>query len=332
MLRFLVSRLIQSIVVLLIVSAITFSLLSAAGGDALTVLSSNPVTSQQTLARLRKTYGLDRPLYYRYASWLGNLLQGDMGQSSSFDAPVSVVLKPRTLATVELTVTALALAILASFVLGVAAARWPGGVMDRVSSAIVVVASSLPRIVTALFALAIVVEYALFSLGRTDAGDSSSLFRLTVTAIVLAMPLFAVFLSQIQDGLKETMKADFVTVARAKGLSESGLLLHHALRNTLNPVITISGFALGGLVSGSVIVETVLGWPGLGQLSILAVRGRDVPLLMGLVLVSAAFVLAGNVVADLLLFVNDPRIRSGVRFRQIIPGRKLSHFETVEKS
>lgn len=204
--------------------------------------------------------------------------------------------------------------------------------MDRVSSAIVVVASSLPRIVTALFALAIVVEYALFSLGRTDAGDSSSLFRLTVTAIVLAMPLFAVFLSQIQDGLKETMKADFVTVARAKGLSESGLLLHHALRNTLNPVITISGFALGGLVSGSVIVETVLGWPGLGQLSILAVRGRDVPLLMGLVLVSAAFVLAGNVVADLLLFVNDPRIRSGVRFRQIIPGRKLSHFETVEKS
>jgi len=317
--------------VLLIVSAITFSLLSAAGGDALTLLSSNPVTSQQTLVRLRQTYGLDRPLYLRYANWLRNIARGDMGQSSYHDAPVWTVLKPRLFATTKVAVVALGLALLFAFAMGTGAARWPGGWLDYLSSGLVIVASSLPRIVIALVALVIIAQTALFSLSGTDTSGPQSLRRLLVTGSVLSVPLFALFLGQIQDGLKETMQADFITVARAKGLSETRLLLHHAMRNSLNPVINIAGYALGGLISGSVIVESVLGWPGLGQICVTAVRSRDVPLLMGLVLVTASFVLAGNFIADVLLFLTDPQMRARAEFKSTFPGKPVSAIDTAAK-
>jgi len=257
--------------VLLIVSAITFSLLAAAGGDALTLLSSNPVTSQQTLARLRQTYGLDRPLYLRYANWLRNIARGDMGQSSYHDAPVWTVLNRDSLLRQRWRLWLWDWRFCSRL-------RWvqvprvgPGGWLDYLSSGLVIVASSLPRIVIALVALVIIAQTALFSLSGTDTSGPQSLRRLLVTGSVLSVPLFALFLGQIQDGLKETMQADFITVARAKGLSETRLLLHHAMRNSLNPVINIAGYALGGLISGSVIVESVLGWPGLGQICVTAV-------------------------------------------------------------
>jgi peptide/nickel transport system permease protein len=116
-------------------------------------------------------------------------------------------------------------------------------------------------------------------------------------------------MAQVRDGLGAALREEFVQVARAKGLSERVVTIRHALRAALNPLITIFGYSIGGLVSGSVIVETVLGWPGLGLLSVLAVRSRDVPLLMGVVLVTSMAVLIGNLLADILLRFNDPRLR-----------------------
>jgi len=115
----------------------------------------------------------------------------------------------------------------------------------------------------------------------------------------------------VRDGLLLSMREDFVQVARAKGLSERAVILRHALRGALNPLITIFGLSMGSLISGSVMVETVLGWPGLGQLSVVAAQSRDVPLLMGVVLITATAVLVGNLVADVLLCLNDPRLRQG---------------------
>lgn len=135
------------------------------------------------------------------------------------------------------------------------------------------------------------------------------MMRFALAAVVLAVPLVAIFLAQVRDGLGEALREDFVQLARAKGLSERVVLVRHASRAALNPVITVFGFSLGSLLSGSVIVETVLGWPGVGQLSVVAVRARDVPLLMGIVLAASLAVLVGNLVADVLLRLNDPRVR-----------------------
>jgi peptide/nickel transport system permease protein len=143
------------------------------------------------------------------------------------------------------------------------------------------------------------------------AASGVSFVRIFIPALILSVPLVALFLAQMRDGLLHSLREDFVQVARAKGLSERDVILRHALRAALNPLITIFGLSLGSLISGSVIVETVLGWPGLGQLSVVAVQSRDVPLLMGVVLITATAVLIGNLVADILLCLNDPRLRQG---------------------
>jgi len=125
----------------------------------------------------------------------------------------------------------------------------------------------------------------------------------------LSVPLIALFLAQVREGLSHALSQDFVQVARAKGLTERAVIMRHALRDALNPLITLFGYAFGSVVSGSVIVETVLGWSGLGSLSVTAVKTRDVPLLMGVVMITATAVLTGNLIADILLRLNDPRLR-----------------------
>jgi peptide/nickel transport system permease protein len=164
--------------------------------------------------------------------------------------------------------------------------------------------------VVALVALAFAVRTSLFTVGASapDESVTARLARVILPALVLSVPLIALFLAQVRDGLYDALREEFVQVARAKGLTERVVIFRHALRAALNPLITIFGYSLGGVVSGSVIVETVLGWPGLGQLSVVAVRNRDVPLLMGVVLVTASAVFIGNLIADILLRLNDPRI------------------------
>jgi ABC-type dipeptide/oligopeptide/nickel transport system permease component len=185
-------------------------------------------------------------------------------------------------------------------------------------------ASSTPRIVLALAALAFAASTSLFSIGAGATSAAGSLLNILLPALVLAVPLVAIFLAQVRDGLGVALHEEFVQVARAKGLSERVVTLRHALRSALNPIITIFGYSLGNVVGGSVIVETVLGWPGLGQLSVMAVRSRDVPLLMGVVLVTATAVLVGNLIADILLRFNDPRLREGETRRAVAVSNNMS--------
>ncbi|MGH9943598.1 MAG: ABC transporter permease subunit, partial [Pyrinomonadaceae bacterium] len=160
-------------------------------------------------------------------------------------------------------------------------------------------------------ALAFIACTSLFSLGGGTATSARlSFHHILPPAPVLAVPLVALFLAQTREGLRAALREDFVRVARGKGLAEGTVVRRHALRAALNPLITIFGYSLGGLMSGSVIVETVLGWPGLGELSVTATRQRDVPLLLGVVVVTATAVLAGNFLADALLRLNDPRLRA----------------------
>lgn len=310
MLRIILYRLLQGVLVILIVSALTFGLLAAAGGDALSSLSSDPLVSEATLAALRRTYGLDEPLPVRYWRWLSGVMTGELGYSLYYHTPAWSIIRPRLFNTLALSVAALLMAVTIALTLGWLAARRAGGWADRLAGIVVLLATSSPRIVLALIALALVARSPSFTMGGGEAAGFS-FRRIFVPALVLSVPLMALFLAQMRDGLLNALREDFVQVARAKGLPERDVILRHALRSALNPLITIFGLSLGSLISGSVIVETVLGWPGLGQLSVVAVQSRDVPLLMGVVLITATAVLFGNLVSDILLCLNDPRLRQG---------------------
>jgi peptide/nickel transport system permease protein len=311
-LKLILSRLLQGVVVLVVVSALTFWLLAAAGGDALTALSVEPTVSQTALAELRRVYGLDQPLAVRYLRWLADAARGRLGTSLYYHAPVWTIIRLRLLRTLLLAAVALTLAWAVALTLGAAAARRRGGWLDRLSGALVLLTASLPRIVLALAALALAARTGLFTVGTSGQGLTAEFnpLRVFVPALVLAAPLVALFLAQTREGLSAALAEEFVQVARAKGLPERAVVLRHALRAALNPLITIFGYSLGSVVSGSIIVETILGWPGLGQLSVAAVVNRDVPLLLGVVLVTATAVLIGNLCADILLRVNDPRLRA----------------------
>jgi peptide/nickel transport system permease protein len=312
MLKLILSRSLQGVVVLLVVSALTFALLASAGGDALGELSSEGAASEATLQEMRRVYGLDEPLAVRYVRWLGGLARGRMGESFYYHAPVATIIWPRLARTLALAAVALLLALSISLTLGALAARRRGGLWDRASELIILLTASTPRIVLALVALAIVARTSWFTVGGAATGGTLADFsplRILPPAIVLSIPLVALFLAQAREGLSSALSQDFVQVARAKGLSERAVTMRHALREALNPLITLFGYSFGSVMSGSIIVETVLGWSGLGSLSVSAVRTRDVPLLLGVVMITATAVLIGNLIADILLRLNDPRLR-----------------------
>jgi peptide/nickel transport system permease protein len=325
MLRIVLNRLLQGLLVIVIVSALTFALLAAAGGDALSSLSSDPLVSEKTVQSLRHTYGLDQPLAVRYGRWLVGIMSGELGYSLYYHTPVWSLMRPRLINTLTLAALALLIAMTIALVLGTLAARQRRGWADRLAGAVVLLASSSPRIVLALIALALVARSPSFVITGDGGSQGFSLVRALVPALILSVPLIALFLAQVRDGLSHSLREEFVQVARAKGLSERAVMLRHALRSALNPLITIFGMSLGSLISGSVIVETVLGWPGLGQLSVVAVQSRDVPLLMGLVLMTAAAVLAGNLLGDILLCLNDPRLRRGMGAASRTGGTEAAH-------
>ena len=312
MLKLILSRALQGVVVLAVVSALTFALLGAAGGDALGELSTEGAASEAALREMRRVYGLDEPLAVRYVRWLGQVAGGRMGESFYYHAPVATILWPRLLRTLALAAVALVIALSISLTLGALAARRRGSLWDRASELVILLTASTPRIVLALVALAIVARTSVFPVGGAGVEETWADFRplrIVPPAIVLSIPLIALFLAQVREGLSHALSQDFVQVARAKGLTERAVIMRHALRDALNPLITLFGYAFGSVVSGSVIVETVLGWSGLGSLSVTAVKTRDVPLLMGVVMITATAVLTGNLIADILLRLNDPRLR-----------------------
>jgi peptide/nickel transport system permease protein len=261
--------------------------------------------SEETIERLRQVYGLDKSLTARYWTWLSGFVSGDMGESISLRTSVSSIVFSRLLSTVKLGLVGLAMAVGFSLVLAFVSARFNFKLLDRAVGLLVLFTASTPRIVLALFALSLTVAVS----GSAVAIQGGSTAALLLAAFVLGFPLIALFLGQMDSELKRAMKLPFIQYARAKGLSESTVILKHASRATLNPMLTLFGLSLGALIGGSVIVETVLGWPGIGALTVTAVRSRDVPLVMGIVVISSAAVWLGNAIAEVLQLINDKRLR-----------------------
>ncbi len=317
--RLVLKRLIQAVPTLLIISALSFALIGAAPGDALTALEQDGRIKAETIAKLRQEYGLDRPLIVRYGSWLKGVLSGDLGASLAEKLPVTTLIGERLVNTLKLSLTATLLAWLVALPLGALAAVRRGSWIDRASSGLALVSVSTPRIVLAILALLLAARTGLFPIGNVRSLGAASdfslasiadgLHHLVLPAMVMSLPLAAVYLRQMRAGMIEALQADFIRTARAKGLSEKAVVLRHAARNALNPLITLFGYAIAALLSGSVIVETVMAWPGLGQLAVNSVRGRDVPVMMGIVLLTAVMMIIGNLLADVLHIISDPRLR-----------------------
>jgi peptide/nickel transport system permease protein len=310
MLKLILSRLLQGVLVLLVISFLIFALLTRAGGDAASVLD-NARGSDETIENIRRIHGLDRPLMERYRNWVADVARGNLGHSLVLHAPVWSLIRLPLLRTGVLATIALLIAWSVSLALGIAAARRAGSLIDRLCSVIILLAASTPRLVLALLALAFISSTPLMNVvgPASNSGVGVWSFRVIPPAIILSVPLLALFLAQTRVVIREGLNEEFVRVARARGAPEWMVLLRHALRPAAGPLITIFGFSLGGVMSGSVIVEAVMGWPGLGQLTVSAVETRDIPLLLGGTLVAAAAVMAGNLAADILQRLNNPRLR-----------------------
>ena len=304
MLRLIAYKILQGILMLVFVSAITFVLLANAGGDAFSALRENPQVNAATIDRLRETYGLERPLAERYLTWLTGFATGDLGESFHFRLGVGGLVLSRLWNTVLLggagTLIAWMVAILLTYIAAITRSR----LLGRVIGAVVLITASMPRIVLALFALAVFV----WSSGLAFEIQNDTLGAFVVGSLVMAVPLVALFLAQAHGEMKNAMKEECIGLARAKGLTESTIVTRHASRFALNPLLTIFGLSLGEIVSGSVIVETVLGWPGVGALMVSAVFARDVPLVMGIVVLATLAVWFGNALADVMQLINDRRL------------------------
>ena len=290
---------------LLAVSVITFGLLSAAGGDALSALRENPQVSQETVERLSAVYGLEKPVTSRYLSWLGGLVRGDLGESFLYKRPVLALLISRLGNTALLTIVGLLIALMIAIPFAYIICRTRSRWLERLADVIVSLTASVPRMVAALVALLFLISIS----GRTFAGNRSPV-ALILGAFVIALPVIAVLLAQAKGELGRAVDLSFVQFARSKGLSERTVILRHAFRHALNPIITVVGLSIGTMVSGSVVVETILGWPGIGSLMVAAVKGRDVSLVMGIVIATSILVWSANTLAEIFQMVNDPRLRA----------------------
>jgi peptide/nickel transport system permease protein len=312
-------RVLQTIPLLFGISLITFLLLYLAPGDFLNQMAENPAISAETIEAMRVRFGLDRPWYVQYGMYLRNvLLHFDFGQSFSRHQPVFDVLSEGFANTLILAIAAAVVTWGLAVPLGMLAAVKQHSWIDRTFSLIAFIWLSVPEILSGLLFLMLAARSGWFPVGGMrsldyDELDSIGQFfdvahHLVLPALVVGLIPLASRMRQMRGSLLDVLRLDYVTTARAKGLSERTVIVKHALRNALNPMITLFGYTLGALVSGSFIAEIIFSWPGLGRLTLDAILTQDQYLVMGAVLMASLVLILGNLIADLLLAIADPRI------------------------
>lgn len=314
--RFLFRRLGHALLLLFGVSLLTFLFVELAPGDYFAEMRLNPQIAPDTVSAMRARYGLERPLPVRYARWLAAVLHGDLGYSFAYGSPAAPLVAARARNTLLLTAAAMTLAWLLAVPLGVWCAWRRGRWDDRLCAAGLAVLMSVPELLLALAALLLAVRTNWFPAGGMTspdpaAGGPADLLRhLFLPACVLALALLPLVARHTRAAVAEVLDMPFLRAARAHGIGTTRLLFRHALPAAANPLISLLGFSLGGLLSGSLAVEVVMSWPGLGPLLLEAILARDLHLVIAGVMLSTLTLTAGNLFADLLLFAADPRIRT----------------------
>jgi peptide/nickel transport system permease protein len=313
-------RLMQFVFVLLGTTVLNFVLLKLMPGDLVDVIASESGNvSPQYVAQLREAYGLNQNVVVQLLHYVGHALRLDLGFSFRFGEPVAALIFGRLPATLALIGTALVVSVVLGVLLGVLAARRPHGFVDTLLSTLATLGYSAPMFWTALMLIVVFgVRLEWLPIGgvvdTNIAHHGFALFldrlrHLVLPATTLVLYYVAVFARLSRASMIETLQEDFIRTARAKGGQPWYVVTHHALRHAVLPVLTMLGLQSSALLGGSVIVETVFGWPGLGQLSFEAIKSRDVNLLVGVLLLSAVLVVVLNLIVDLLYGVVDPRTR-----------------------
>jgi len=313
--RFILRRLLQSALVLLVMSFVIYGLIGLMPGDPLDVMvASVPGVTPEQIARLRAIYGLDQPLMLRYFHWLMAALQGDLGYSRSHSVPVLAVLAPALWTTCKLMLISFVIAVALSFVLGITAAIKPGGWLDGVISLAAFAGISVPVFWLALMMILVfaVELHWLPASGGSTVGDGSFVdqFRhLVMPVTTLALATTGGFTRFVRASMIETLRADHIRTARAKGNPPWRIVLVHALRNAMIPVLTVMALSFGSLFSGALLTETMFAQPGMGKLIYDAILSNDFNLALSGLLFATLITLLANLAADLAYAWLDPRIK-----------------------
>ena len=304
---------------LLGITILSFLIIQLSPGDFLAEIRLNPVVSQETVDQMRANFGLDRPLHIQYVRWLGNIVRGDFGYSFAFQVPVLWLINTRLLNTLLLNVVALVVAWLIAVPIGILAATRQYSTADNLLSFTAYVGISTPTFFSGLLLLFFAFKTGWLPIGGMRSLDYSLLpwwgkildvgRHIIIPASVLAFLTVAGLMRQMRANLLEVLRQDYVKTARSKGLTDRTVIYKHAVRNAINPLITLFGLELGGLLSGSAILEDVVGWPGLAQLILDSVVRKDLYVVMGSLVIGGVTLVVGNLVADILLAVADPQIR-----------------------
>ncbi len=317
---FLIRRALHGLYLLAGVSLLTFLMSELAPGDYFDQMRLDPRFSAESVAAMRGRFALEGSLPERFGSWLASVARGDLGYSFAYNSPVAPLLLPRVRNTLVLSATATALAWLLALPLGVWAAgsraRWPRALSAGSTSLLL----GVPELLTCLALLLLALRTGWFPTGgmvSLDHAELGALGRLGDLAAHLALPVAAlvasmlpVLVRHVQASVAEVLSSPFLRAVRGFGVPRRTLLFRHALRVAANPLISLFGISIAGLVSGSLLVEVVMSWPGIGPLLLESILARDVHVVIAIVLMSTVILLVGNLLTDLLLYAFDPRIRA----------------------
>lgn len=315
--KYIIKRLLMAIPVFLIMTFALFMLSNMMPGSAIDVIMMESELSQEARAALEHQLGLDKPVIVRYFIWLFDMFRGNMGVSVVTKNSVASMLAVRIVPTLTLTLTGICLAVLISIPLGVLSAYRPYSLIDNISSVISFIGSSAPSFFISLSAVYIfAVKLKLLpAQGMYTAGAAVSfsdrLEHLILPATVIAFQSMGNLLKQTRGSVLEVLGEDYVKTARSKGIKEELVILRHALRNALIPIVTTISLSIPFVIGGSVVVETIFSWPGLGSLMITSITNRDYPPLMGVAVVICVVVLVFNIFLDIIYSLLDPRISYG---------------------
>jgi len=319
MIAFIIRRLLTLIPLLLGITLLVFLLMSLAPGDFLTPVKAQRDVPAELIEAIQTEFGLDQPWYVQYYKWLGNVLQGNLGHSWAYKLPVSDLIGQRIWATFLLSFCAFVFSWAIAIPLGVLAAVYKDSIFDRISAALAYAALSIPEFFLALLLVFFAAQTGWFPLGGATSIDYDYLsfggkvldraHHLILPTLALGIGSVASIMRIMRANFLDTIRAGFVTTARAKGLRERVIMFKHVLRNAINPLVSAFGFAFSGLLSGALMVEIVMQYPGLGQLMYQSILREDQFVVLASVMLGCSMLVVGNLLADILLAWSDPRIR-----------------------
>ncbi len=305
MIRYLSQRALQAIPTVLLVTILVFLMLHLTPGDPAEVFLGDRRSTPELLENVREDFGLNRPLHVQYLDYMGNALRGDLGRSFRTNVPVVDQIANRLPWTIELAVTAMGLAMLIGFGLGIIAALFHNTIVDLVAMTVALIGISMPIYWSSLL---LIIIFAV-NLNWFPAIGQGGVERLVMPAVALASVSAGSLARMVRSSMLEVLNQEYVLTARAKGLSERIVIFRHTLRNALIPVITILGLMFGNLLGGAVITETIFARLGIGQLYVEAVLQKDFPLVQGMTLFIALTYVIVNLCIDIIYAMVDPRIR-----------------------